>query len=151
MIALASDLVYRTCLALDARDFDRYLALCTLDFRYTVKAYAPEIRRDMVWLDHDRAGMEALFRTLPRHQSDPSPLTRHASVYTVDLDRTRTKAAVVTSLLVFRTALDGGATSLFAVGKLHDEVTIAGGTALLARRTVALDTRELGIGTHVPL
>jgi methanesulfonate monooxygenase small subunit len=150
MRTAASELVYRTCLALDANDFERYLALCTLDFRYTVKAHSPEIRRDMVWLDHDRAGMEALFRTLPRHRSDPASLSRHATVYTVDFDPEGARATVVTGLLVFRTAPDGGGTSLFAVGKLHDAVEVQEGRALLARRTVILETRELGIGTHIP-
>jgi methanesulfonate monooxygenase small subunit len=149
--ALVEELVYRSCIALDARDFEGYLALCAPDFRYTVKAYAPEIRREMIWLDHDRAGMEALFRTLPRHHSDAAPLTRHATVYTVDFDAADTQATVVTALTVYRTVLDGGSTSLFAVGKLHDVVHTGDGRALLARRTVRLDTRELGIGTHLPL
>jgi methanesulfonate monooxygenase small subunit len=150
MRTAVSELVYRTCLALDANDYERYLALCTHDFRYAVKAHSPEIRRDMVWLDHDRAGMEALFRSLPRHRSDPGSLSRHATVYTVDFDAERTRATVVTGLLVFRTAPDGGGTSLFAVGKLHDVVEVRDERALLAQRTVVLDTRELGIGTHVP-
>jgi len=150
MRTAVEELVYRTCLALDAHDFERYLALCSLGFRYAVKAHSPEIRRDMVWLDHDRAGMEALFRTLPRHRSDPGRLSRHATVYTVEFEEGETRANVVTGLLVFRTAPDGGATSLFAAGKLHDAVDLQDGKALLARRTVILDTRELGIGTHIP-
>jgi methanesulfonate monooxygenase subunit beta len=144
------EVVYRSCLMLDERDFEGFLALCTADFRYTVRAYGPEIRREMVWLDHDRAAVEALFRTLPRHHSDPSPLTRHATVYTVALNQAKTQAAVVSALQVFRTSLDGGATSLFAVAKLYDTVAIDGGEARLAARIVRLDTRELGIGSHVP-
>jgi methanesulfonate monooxygenase small subunit len=147
---VVEELVYRSCLLLDERDFEGYLALCTADFRYAVHAYAPEIRRDMVWLDHDRAAMEALFRTLPRHHSDPSPLTRHATVYTVAFDAAKTQASVVSALLVFRTAIDGGATALFAVGKVHDTVTLDGDAARLAKRVIRLDTRELGIGSHVP-
>lgn len=150
MRTAAEEVVYRSCLRLDARDFEGFLALCTPDFRYTVLAYGPEIRREMVWLDHDRAGIEALLRNLPRHYSDPSPLTRHATVYTVEFDRSQTRAAVVSALQVFRTAIDGGTTSLFAVGKMHDTVVIDGGDARLAARTIRLDTRELGIGSHVP-
>jgi len=149
--ALVEELVYRSCISLDEKDFEAYLELCAPDFRYTVNAYAPEIRREMVWLDHDRAGMEALFRTLPRHRSDAAPLTRHATVYTIEFDATETQASVVTAVTVFRTALDGGSTSLFAVGKMFDTVYLRSGTALLARRTVRLDTRELGIGTHIPI
>jgi methanesulfonate monooxygenase small subunit len=147
---VVEELVYRSCLLLDERDFEGFLGLCEPDFRYTVQAYAPEIKREMVWLDHDRAAMQALFRNLPRHNSDASPLTRHATVYTVTFDEPRAVAVVVTALQVFRTALDGGTTSLFAVGKLHDTVNLVAGKALLARRLLRLDTRQLGIGSHIP-
>jgi methanesulfonate monooxygenase small subunit len=148
--SLVEELVYRSCLALDGGDFEAYLGLCAPGFRYTICAYAPEIKREMVWLDHDRVGMATLFRNLPRHQSDPSPLTRHATIYTVAFDAAGTEATVVSALQVFRTALDGGATALYAVGKLHDTVRVADGAALLAKRVVRLDTRELGIGSHIP-
>jgi methanesulfonate monooxygenase small subunit len=105
----------------------------------------------MAWLDHDREGMESLFKMLPKHNSDHSPLTRHASVYLVDHDEASRGASAVTSLAVYRTQLDGGATELFAVGKYFATVTLEGGTLLLASRTVRLDTRELGIGSHLPL
>jgi methanesulfonate monooxygenase small subunit len=144
------ELVYRSCLLLDERDFEGFLDLCDADFRYTVQAYAPEIKRDMVWLDHDKASLQTLFRNLPRHHSDASPLTRHATVYTVTFDELHPVAVAVTALQVFRTALDGGTTSLFAVGKLHDTVKLASGKALLARRLLRLDTRQLGIGSHIP-
>jgi methanesulfonate monooxygenase subunit beta len=141
------ELIYRSCLALDARDYPAYLALCDAEFRYTISTYSPEIRREMVWLDHDRKGMETLFTNLPRHNSDHSPLTRHATVYTVELDSE--KASVVSALQVFKTELDGGATQLFAVGRLHDLVSL-NGTPRLAKRLVRLETRLLGYGYHIP-
>lgn len=142
------ELVYRSCLALDAGEYKTYLALCTADFRYTVATYSPEIKREMVWLDQDRKGMETLFTNLPRHNSDHSPLTRHVTVYTVEADGSQAK--VVSILQVFRTQLDGGATELFAVGRFHDTVALDGGAPKLARRLVRLDTRQLGFGYHVP-
>jgi methanesulfonate monooxygenase small subunit len=142
------ELIYRSCLALDAREYKAFLALCEDDFRYTIATYSPEIRRDMVWLDHDRKGMETLFGNLPKHNSDHSPLTRHATVYTVEVDGN--VATVVSALQVFRTLLDGGATELFAVGRFHDTVRLDGAAAKLARRLVKLDTRLLGYGYHVP-
>ena len=142
------ELIYRSCLALDARDYKAFLAMCEDDFRYTIATYSPEIRRDMVWLDHDRKGMETLFGNLPRHNSDHSPLTRHATVYTVEVDGNVANA--VSALQVFRTLLDGGATELFAVGRFHDTVKLDGAGAKLARRLVKLDTRLLGYGYHVP-
>jgi len=142
------ELVYRGCLALDRGDYKAFLALCTPDFRYTVAAYSPEIKREMVWLDQDCKGMETLFTNLPRHNSDHSPLTRHATVYTVDADGGQAK--VVSALQVFRTQLDGGATELFAVGHFHDTVVLDGAAPKLARRLVRLETRQLGFGHHVP-
>lgn len=142
------ELIYRSCLALDAREYKAFLGMCENDFRYTIATYSPEIRRDMVWLDHDRKGMETLFGNLPKHNSDHSPLTRHATVYTVEVDGN--VANVVSALQVFRTLLDGGATELFAVGRFHDTVKLDGADAKLARRLVKLETRLLGYGYHVP-
>src|SRR5919204_1496162 len=142
------ELIYRSCLALDARDFKTFLDLCAPEFRYSITTHSPEIKRDMVWLDHDRKGTETLFTNLPRHNSDHSPLTRHATVYTVEVKGAA--AEVVSALQVFRTQLDGGATELFAVGRFHDKVKLDGGTPKLARRLVRLDTRQLGFGYHIP-
>ena len=142
------ELVYRSCLALDARDYKTFLNLCEPDFRYTVTTHSPEIRRDMVWLDHDRKGMETLFANLPKHNSDHSPITRHATVYTVDANGDA--AEVVSAVQVFRTQLDGGATELFAVGRFHDTVKLVNGSAKLAKRVVRLETRQLGYGHHIP-
>jgi methanesulfonate monooxygenase subunit beta len=142
------ELVYRSCLALDSRDFKAFLELCDETFRYTITTHSAEIKRDMVWLDHDKKGMETLFTNLPRHNSDHSPLTRHATVYTVDL--AGSQANVVSAIQVFRTQLDGGATELFAVGRFHDVVKLDGAQPKLARRVVKLDTRLLGYGYHIP-
>ena len=143
------ELIYRACLALDAQDYKAFLAMCEADFRYTITTFSPELRREQVWLDHDRAGMQTLFTNLPRHNSDHSPLTRHATVYTVEQNGDA-EAKVVSALHVFRTLLDGGATELFAVGRLHDTVRLDGGAPKLARRIVRLETRQLGYGYHVP-
>ncbi len=148
--ARVQELVYRTALQLDALDFGGFLDLCASSFRYLVTAYSPEIRKDMIWLDHDLAGLRMLFETLPRHHSDHAPLTRHVTVYLVDIDGHGRTAAVVSALQVFRTALDGGATELFAVGKIHDTVEIGEQRLRLLRRHIKLDTRRLGIGSHIP-
>jgi nitrite reductase/ring-hydroxylating ferredoxin subunit len=109
-----------------------------------------EIRREMVWLDHDKPTLQSLFDTLPRHNSDHTPLSRHVTVYTVDPTPDGDSASAVSALQVFRTALDGGATELYAVGKMHDTVRVIGGAARLTRRHIRLDTRMLGIGSHIP-
>jgi methanesulfonate monooxygenase small subunit len=148
--AVFEELVYRTALALDAGEFAAYLGLCAPDFRYSAGAYSPEIRREMLWLDHDREGLANLFATLPRHHSDRAPLSRHVTVYTVDLAAAGDQARMDSSLLVFRTTLDGGSSELFAVGKIHDTARLVGGGALLVRRHIQLQTRQLGIGSHIP-
>jgi methanesulfonate monooxygenase subunit beta len=142
-----AELVYRGAILLDAGDHAGFLGLCAPDFQYTIGAYSPELRRPMVWLDHDRAALEHLFTTLPRHHSEPARLSRHVTVYTVQV--TGDEAQIVSALQVFRTPPDG-ATELFAVGKIHDRARLDGGAARLVRRHVELETRLLGIGSHVP-
>jgi len=145
-----SELVCRSCLLLDDRDFESYLALCDERYEYEITTFSPEIRKPMTWLAHDKAGLATLFGNLPRHNSDSSPLTRHVTVYTVALSEDGERAEVASALQVFRTAQDGGATALFAVGKLFDTVTLRDGEPRLLRRNVRLDTRMLGYGHHVP-
>ena len=113
-------------------NFKAFLDLCDESFSYTIGAHSPEIRKDMVWLDHDKAGMQLLFNNLPRHISDHSPLTRHAIVYTVEYAAERGQANVVSALQVFKTSLDGGATELFAVGRYLDTVKVDARTAAAA-------------------
>lgn len=147
--AMATELVYRSCLALDALDFPAYLALCDARYHYLITAYSPEIRKEMTWLEHNLAGMQLLFKNLPKHNSDHALLSRHASVYTIDFTDDL-NAIVVSGLQVYRTTLDGGATALFAVGKMVDKVTLGGDMPLLVERHIKLDTRMLGIGFHIP-
>jgi len=144
------ELVYRSCLALDTKNWNAFLALCDPSFRYTIATYSPEIRRDQVWLDHDKAGMTTLFTNLPKHNSDHSPITRHATVYTVDVKDGADEAEAVSALQVFKTALDGGATELFAVARMVDIVKLDDGTPKLAQRVIKMETRHLGFGSHVP-
>ena len=145
-----AELVYRSCLALDEKNFTAYLGLCDEAFHYTITAHSPEIRKDMIWLNHDKSGLQALFANLPRHNSDHSPLTRHATVYTVEFDTAAPQASVVSALQVFRTKLDGGATELFVVGHYLDTIKLGGGTPQLLKRVVKLDTRQFGFGYHIP-
>jgi methanesulfonate monooxygenase small subunit len=145
------ELIYDSCMLLDRNDYKGFMALCHPQFHYKIVAYSPEIKREMAWLDHDRDELENLFNTLPKHNSDRSPLTRNAVVYKVAVDEARQQADVVSALQVYRTALDGGATQLFAVGKYFDTVSLAGDRPKLVNRKVALDTRDLGWGYHVSL
>lgn len=144
------ELVYRTCIALDDKNWKGFFDLCDTGFRYTISTYSPEIKREMTWLDYDRPGLETLFGNLPKHNSDHSPITRHATVYTVDAGEGADEFKVVSAVQVFRTALDGGASELFAVGRLNDVVKLNGSGPKLLKRVVRLDTRLLSYGYHIP-
>ena len=137
-------------MTLDDKQFNAYLELCDPAYHYKITAYSPEIRKDMTWLEHDKAGMQALFANLPKHNSDQSPLTRHVTVYTVKEDPATRQAQVISALQVFKTSLDGGATELFAVGKLHDQISLTDAGPKLLAREVRLQTRMLGFGYHIP-
>ncbi len=137
-------------MALDDKQFSVYLDLCDPAYQYKITAHSPEIRKDMTWLEHDKAGMQSLFANLPKHNSDQSPLTRHVTVYTVQEDATAGQAEVISALQVFRTTLDGGTTELFAVGRLYDRVSLGDAGPRLLSREVRLQTRMLGFGYHIP-
>jgi methanesulfonate monooxygenase subunit beta len=145
------ELIYRGCLLLDQNDFKAWLDLCAPEFRYTITTWSPEIRREQIWLDHDLEGMQNLVRLLPKHNSDQTPLSRHATVYTVDRDATVDEARAVTSVAIFSTTLDGGETSLYCLARYHDVVDLGAAGPRLTRRIVRLETRSLGIGKHWPL
>lgn len=144
------ELVYESCMLLDDHKFVEFLNICDPSFHYAITAYSPEIRKEMTWLEHDKAGLKVLFDNLPKHNSDHSPITRHATVYTVKPDSEWRSAKVITALQVFKTTLDGGATELFAVGKFHDTVRLDGDKLSLMDRNVRLETRMFGFGYHVP-
>ncbi len=145
-----TELICRSCMALDEKDFKAYLEMCDPAYHYAITAYSPEIRKEMTWLEHDKAGMQQLFGNLPKHNSDQSPLSRHVTVYTVTPSDDGKQARVVSALQVFKTSLDGGETELFAVGKMHDTVNLDGGEPRLLDRNIRLDTRMLGFGYHIP-
>ena len=143
-------LVHRSCLALDGEDFAAYLALCASEMRYRITNYSPEIRKDVILMNLDRAGLAALFESLPDHLKLPGSLMRHASVYLIERKRNRTVAEVTTSLVVIQTDAEG-LSRVYAAGHYHDTVDLTRPTPMLTSRTLHLQTRDIGIGTEVPL
>lgn len=154
------ELVYESCLLLNAEDWKGYLTLCDPNhFRYRIVNFSPEIRREQCWMDRDFKGLKALLELLPKHNSDHSALTRHATVYKVALGENENEVLATTLLTIYRTQLDGvnshfesGQTSLFAVGKYEDRIRLGNGaeSARFLSRTVRLDTRQIDIGSHYP-
>jgi methanesulfonate monooxygenase small subunit len=148
------ELIYRSCLSLDRMDFGAYMSLCDPDFHYVISTYSPELRKDIIWLDHDRRGMKLLFDVLPKHVSDNVirlSLSRHVTVYTIEYNKDHTLANTVSALQVFTTTKDGGITALLGVAKYYDTIRLNGGDPRLLSREVRLETRMLGeTGCHIP-
>lgn len=152
------ELVYDGCMALNAEDWAAFLALCEpRGFRYRITNYSPEIRRTQCWMDRDFKGLKSIIDLLPKHNSDHSPLTRHATVYKVLADAAG-EIRATTQLAIYRTELDGsnshfdsGSTRLWAIGRYEDRVRVGPEGARLLERNVVLDTRQIGIGSHLPL
>ena len=153
--AAVEDVVYTGCLHLDELRFDAWLELTAPELHYQITAYSPEIRKEMTWLEHDRNGLAALFELLPKHHVNHAQWFRHAVLYNV-VQEADDRVRVVTSLAVYHTVvdvgdahIDAGATRIFAVGRYHDRLRLEHGRWLLSERTVRLETRQLGIGTHL--
>ena len=153
----ARDLIYRGILCLDEERFMDFLSLCDTDFRYFIKAYSIEIRRDMTWLEKTHKEFASMIEMLPRHNTAHGRLTRHATVYTVEEDG-RDMVRAVTSFTCFKTMVDGinshmdaGETQLFAVGKYFDRIRVSGGEPKLVERVARLETLRLDKGSHYPV
>lgn len=154
-------LVYEGCMALNAEAWKTFLAMCEpTGFRYRITNYSPEIRREQCWMDRDFKGLQSIVDLLPRHNSDHSPLTRHATVYKVVQESATGEVRATTQVAIYRTQLDGcnspfesGRTLLFAIGRYEDRIRPAakGAPARLLERVVVLDTRQIDIGSHLPL
>lgn len=152
------DTIYQACLLLDEQRWNEWLDLCAEDFQYAIKGYSPEIRYDVTYYMNDRKALASMIEMLPKHNTDHSPLKRHATVYRVDVDEQGKTATAVTSLAVYQTLFDGinshidaGESRLFLVGKYLDKFRIQGGAAKFVEREVRLETRRLDKGTHWPI
>lgn len=142
-------LIYGAALQLDAEDFKGFLGQCGEDFRYSIRAYSPELRQEMVWLEHGRKGMQDLFAMLPQHVRMKGRFKRHVSVYSVDQEDDG-RARALSSVLLVHTDPDG-TSRLFAAGQYEDLIEIEGASPRLLERVVRLETRDLGPGMHVPV
>lgn len=153
--AALTEVVSDSALLLDERRFGEWLDLTAPTFRYRIEAYSPDIRKNMVWLDHDRAGMVVLIELLPKHHTDGGDWLRQVSVGRVE-EESAAAATAVSSLSVFHTTrdvgnahVDGGSSRLLLVGRYHDRFHHDGSRWLLAERVVRLHTRQLGVGSHL--
>jgi len=135
--------IYKATLCLDKEDWNGWLDLCDEDFEYAIKAYSPEIRKDMCYLNGDRSAMASMTEMLPKHNTDHSPLSRHTVVYEINIDESDASAEAV--------YVDAGSSRLFLIGKYYDKFRINGDGVKFVERTVQLATRRLDKGSHYPL
>lgn len=142
-------LIYASALKLDGEDFKGFLRHCGESFRYAIKAYSPELGKEMTWLDHGRKGMQDLFAMLPQHVRMKGRFKRHVSVYSIDRHEDGS-AKVHSSVLLIHTDPEGNS-KLFAAGQYDDVIDLSGDAPRLAERVVRLETRELGPGMHIPV
>lgn len=152
------DTIYKATLALDDQKWDDWLDLCEDEFHYAIKAFSPEINKDMIYLQGSRKDMSTMMRMLPKHNTDHSPLKRHTSVYTVDVSPDAKSATAVSSFVVYQNMLDGinshidaGESRLFLVGRYYDTFKLDGDKARFVKREVRLDNRRLDKGSHWPI
>ncbi len=155
---LVRDTIYRAALALDGQNWDEWLNLCDPRFEYAIRAWSPEISHDVTYLQLDHKGLASMLRLLPKHNTDHSPLTRHTSVYTVDVAGDAQSAKAVSSVMVCQNLLDGtnshvdaGESRLFLVGKYLDAFAIEDGKARFLSREVRLENRRFDKGSHWPI
>ena len=144
------EVVYRACMALDGEDFAAFMDLCSPELDYRITVYSPEIRKEMIWLDQDYEGMRALLEMVPQHLKRLGTLKRHVSVYVIDRSEGVGIATVTSSFIVTNTDPEGRS-SLFVAGTYFDEVDCRGPRCLLKARRAHLETRDLGIGSHIPI
>lgn len=141
--------IARTCLQLDAEDFEAFLQECHPDFSYSVTAFSPDLDMGMVWMKHDRAAFEGMTRMIPQHVRVQGSFARFVVLADVASDRPGT-IKVVSRLLLTHTDAEGKS-SVRAVGKYRDVLSTVEGDLKLVSREVNLDTRELGPGLHIPI
>lgn len=152
------DTIYRAALALDDQKWDDWLDLCDDEFQYAIKAFSPEINKDMIYLQGNRKDMVTMIKMLPKHNTDHSPLKRHTSVYTVDVADDEQSATAVSSFVIYQNMLDGinshvdaGESRLFVVGRYYDTFKLDDGKPRFVKREVRLENRRLDKGSHWPL
>jgi methanesulfonate monooxygenase subunit beta len=156
--ARVRDTIYQATLLLDGQQWEQWLDLCDERFEYAIKSFSPEINYDVTYLQLDRSGLANLIKLLPKHNTDHSGLTRHTSVYAVEVSDDARSAKAVSSVIVYQNMLDGmnshvdaGESRLFLVGKYLDTFQIDDGKASFLTREVRLENRRLDKGSHWPI
>ena len=142
--------VAELCELLDNEEFAAFLALCHDEFQYEIHAFSPELRRNMVWFCQSKSEMSGLMGMLPEQVRPPARILRHVSTPRIAQSARAGRILARSTFTALRTA-ETGETAVLACGRYEDEfVQESAGLQLLSRMTI-LDTRDLGLGLHVPI
>lgn len=142
-------LIHKSTAALDSENFNEFLNLCDIEFHYQITTYSPEIKKEMVWMDQDYNGIKSLFIMIPEHLRKLGSFLRQVSVGVINQNHNCVNSTSTFS--VIHTDPRGKST-LFVVGRYFDEIVKNENRGLLLRkRRVHLETRDLGIGSHIPI
>ena len=145
----ATNLISAACQYLDDEDWDAFLDLCDPAFRYRITVRSPEIKREMIWFNQDYAGLRDMFSVIPEHLRRLGTLLRQVSIGHIE-QRAPDMAQVTSTFQCIHTDLEGRS-NLLAVGRYLDDVRATSGGLRLAARNTVLATRDLGVGSHVPI
>ena len=143
----AMNLISEMCEHLDKERFEEFLKLCSNEFNYRIIVYSPEIKKDMIWMDQDYSGMKNLLSLVPQHLRRLGSLSRYISIG--KFEETKGCLRINSPFQIMHTDLNG-VTNLFAVGRYIDEIEVRD-ELLLKNRLVELETRDLGVGSHIQL
>ncbi len=145
------DFLNKVADALDGEAWDDFLSMCVPEFEYRVTAFSYELNKEMIWLIHDMDGLRSLFNVLPEQLGRRGTrMLRQISVTDVTQVGADGHVDVTSKVIVVRTSPEG-VSELFAAGRYLDVIDVSEDVPKLVRRETQLDTRELGIGSHVPI
>lgn len=142
------NVVAQSCLHLDEEKYEQYLELMDEGCVYTISYHSPEIRKDVVLLQHTRQELASLTENIKHHVILPGKLFRQAQLYSVALEA---EAYVATSYVTVTHTDEYGASKLFCVARYLDRLVRSGRGMKLRSRHVRMETRDIGSGCHFPL
>ena len=147
--------IYKAAVNLDDQKWNDWIDQCDEDFEYSVVTYSHEIRKDLTYLKLSHKELHPYFDLLPKHNSDHSPMHRHATVYTTDVSDDGKTAEAITSFMITTELLDGinaallsGENRLYLIGKYFDKFRIEGDSVKFTQRVARVYTRRFDKGTH---
>ena len=142
------ELIARVGRLLDTKDFAAVIASFAEPGSYVLRAYSPEIGKELIWMSVKRAELLRLLKESAEHVHDLADRTHQITVDQISLEKG--EALARSTFSVFRTDMKGQS-DLFAVGHYEDRLVKNGDTWLIDSRTVRLHTRMFTVPTPLPL